>query len=98
MGYGMLGSCIKKIIIAVPFFFLSFFKFLGKCLWICEVCFVDECICFECQLGGLNLLLKYQYVFGAYWEAGILPLGEIRKLVAAKYIIRNLTVANLTNT
>ena len=62
MGYGMLGSCIKKIIIAVPFFFLSFFKFLGKCLWICEVCFVDECICFERQRAGLNLLLKYQYM------------------------------------
>ena len=28
-------------------------------------------------------------ILGVYWEAGILPLGEIRKLVAAKYIIRN---------
>ena len=37
-------------------------------------------------------------IFGVYWETGILPFGEIRKLVAAKYIIRNSTVANLTNT
>ena len=35
---------------------------------------------------------------GAHREAGILPPDEIHKLAAAKYIIRNSTVANHTNT
>ena len=35
---------------------------------------------------------------GSCRQAGILPLDEIGKLAAAKYIIRNLTIANLTNT
>ena len=35
---------------------------------------------------------------GAYREAGILPLDEIRKLAAAKYIIRGSSVVNHTNT
>ena len=41
-------------------------------------------------------ILVLANIWGASREAGVLPPDEIRKL-AAKYIIRNSTVANRTN-